>query len=211
MTEGSGKSTLLYCPSSFLYSNGISSITEKYLQQHSNIAMPARFAIVHFEYDDPNATPLKVAASLLRQLLANYHDIPDPLLMALAAASEKTSHPYSLRTVREWTSICLSYMPAVFFLFDAFNECEQSHRKDLLKYLSSLNQKRIRVRTLFMTTPDLQVPTKLAPVTMFEIAAQENDVRQYLRARLETTNAENDPVEFKDAIIAKVSKKSERQ
>ena len=117
-------------------------------------------------------------ASLLKQLVQERHVLPDEVKRLYQRHVDKRTRPSIDEVMMVLRSAMTSYS-RVFFVIDALDECENSHRKQLLKELSKLQaQVQANVFATSRFLPD--ITTNFNGKMSLEIRATEEDVRRYL-------------------------------
>lgn len=134
--------------SSLITEKGFSSVIIDHLQDRV-IHTGGRVLYFYFDYrQQSEQTPLKILATLLKQLIATYQGVPE-------GASKLFEHVVSGKDLPSWTLLVDAFIgicaqsEEVFLVLDAMDECDEhknrSHILDLLECLEEQSQLRILI------------------------------------------------------------------
>ncbi|KAF7503094.1 hypothetical protein GJ744_004341 [Endocarpon pusillum] len=134
-------------------------------------------------------TPQEVLASILQQILRRNVEIPDEIMRGLKTVASKSS----IQTMSDLESLLqkvLALHARVYLLIDAFDEFGDSKRSNVILLESLLKLVTDSTASIMITSrPDSIRHKKLTGALKIGIAANENDVRQYIRLRLEKSDS----------------------
>jgi hypothetical protein len=142
----------------------------------------------YFDYNDSERQTLEdVVTSLLKQLVYQIDTIPPDLEEAYDLHLHRGIR--ARPTVNRFSDLLINcskqFFTTVFLLIDAFDECLEARRPELLVHLQRFYEAGLR---LFLTTRSHllhQLEKKLQCAAKLEIYAQENDVQKYLTESLQ--------------------------
>jgi hypothetical protein len=112
---------------------------------------------------------------------------------------------------------CIEKFSTVFFIFDAFDECAEDQRSDVLKWLKKLLRSQLRV--LLTSRPHVSesldfceddgLQEWIKPKNTLEIRASIDDIAIYVERKLESEKRCND--ELKKTILKKITLNAQGQ
>jgi hypothetical protein len=142
---------------------------------------------IYFDYKAPqNSDANMVMSSLLKQLLG-YPSIQVPAsLETIYEAHVKRATRPELQQLEETFRSTVQQLPAFYIVFDAFDECTKDQQpaiRDIILRLSKLPN--IKIMVTSRPHSNFLENFELDKVRVFEIKADEGDVRKYLSKELE--------------------------
>ena len=171
----------------------MSTYIEDELQENAVVAS------VYFDYKDKESYSAKnIASNLLMQLVARFDEIPLDLIQIFEKKRKGHSYLKKMDELETWFLKCVDYLPPVFLILDALDECEDSAaRSAILSFLGRLKGHGVR---MFLTSRlDLPKPMNRAPV--INIRAKDSDVDTYVRAKLDELEEEEISQELEEEIV----------
>jgi hypothetical protein len=163
-------------------------------------------AFVYFDYNE-ELLPEDVVASVFIQLIEQRNTLPPSLLLEFDKWKKagRKSKPTGDRFT-ELLILCLSEFnfSKVFVVIDAFDECKEDSREDLLRQLEQLNKK-TEMRIFISTRPQhLDRLQKSFPGSLqLKIEAKEDDIQKYLEKKLKPRRFK---IDFNNQIIDVIKK-----
>jgi NACHT domain len=174
---------------------------------------------VYFQYD---ARSLHTSESVLRalcsQIVHQLGDVPQSLQTAYdrlkgGGMSGQPDKTFYLSLLTE----CIEKFSTVFFIFDAFDECMEDQRSDVLKWLQQLLRSQLRV--LLTARPHVSESPEfcedgglqewIQPENTLEISASTDDIASYLEQKLNSNKRCDD--EVKKTILDTISVNAQGQ
>lgn len=173
------------------------SIVVDYLQEHfksENVAV----VFVYFDYKaQQSQTAIDVRTNLLKQLLSHFEDIPAQLEAIYEGSARGNSRPDQL-IVTQLLRSCSRRYTSVFAVFDALDECNESHQTEILKLFADLQGFGYRLCISFRPHSKRLLNTPYDSKTI-EISADQSDLTNYVLTRLK--QKKNQSGELKDRCL----------
>jgi hypothetical protein len=158
---------------------------------------------IYFDYKiQTTQTTINIAENILRQLLVGLLDtIPSELESLYDEFVKKDARPV-LSDLYPILLLCIQKFPFVFAVFDALDECGDSHRREILGLISQLQKWGCRI--LMSSRPHLRksLEAQLNDAFTIEISADEEDVKNYISFRLDQCGNNNPELEQKCMNLA---------
>jgi NACHT domain len=151
----------------------------KMMIQHDNIGVAYLFCSYKTQNDQ---TALSLFAALLKQLVQNQLNLPDPVIRIYKDHSEKKSRPLFDEIFQVLQAICSNYT-IVYIVIDALDECANGTRVQLIDKLREL-QAKTDVRLLFTSRFNIKIEEKFQSDHRLEVRAGEEDVRRFLKGQM---------------------------
>ena len=172
----------------------------------------AGVAYFYFNYqDERKQTAELVLASLLRQIIESRPEIPKPV-SELYKRIESQQRQLQQQDLEQVILLTCANFKQIFIVIDALDECDNEHRKDLLRSLATFQK--IQTVTIFLTSrphAGQEITRKLGNSLQIEIGATDNDLRTYLSCKIdESDNVDVIDEEFKEEIIVKIIRAAHR-
>lgn len=135
-----------------------------------------------------------IAEKILRQLLGVLDTIP-PKLESLYDSCTRTNARAELSDLKRILLLCIHNFSSVYVVFDALDECDDSHRREILTFVSQLQKWGCRI--LMSSRPHLRnsLEEQLDDTLIIETKADEQDVRNYISCKLDQCGNNNPEVE----------------
>ena len=151
-------------------------------------------------------TAQSLLANLLKQLAQERNDVSKVIRQLYHSYSMKRTSATLCETVRALKSELQTYKK-VYIVIDALDECPQKARETLLQNLQSLLDTPGTVSLMITTRPNTAIK-EIREIRRLEIRAEDEDVGQYVRSRIEHStrlrnNVSRDP-ELEKMIIDKL-------
>lgn len=172
----------------------------------------AGVAHFYFNYQDGRKqTSELVLASLLRQITESRPEIPKPI-SELYKRIESQQRQLQQQDLEQAILISCAGFERTFIIIDALDECENEHKKDLLRSLAALQK--IPLVTISLTSgPHVgqEITRKLGKPLQIEIGATDTDLRTYLSSKIDDSdNVDVIDDDFKEEVIVKVIQAAHR-
>jgi hypothetical protein len=148
-------------------------------------------------------TALNVFASLLKQLAVRSKEKSSTLNTTYNRHHTRRTRPDLADLVDCIDSVCALFS-ASFIILDALDECEESHRRQVLKELSRLECKSVKV--LATGRQHIAGLENFKFSSTIQVRADIHDLRRYLENKLTETTLEN--MELKERIVDVLSTKA---
>jgi hypothetical protein len=153
---------------------------------------------LYFDYKSQQTqTALNIGLKLLTQLLSCLDDIPEEL----EALYSRGTKPDLAACKRLLTSLAQKG-PNVFAVFDAIDECHDTHQKEVLALFGHLQQSGYRL--LISSRPHLlqNLRDQLEDTEVMDIYADESDLKNYIKTRLREKGNKDQHLEYKCLDLA---------
>lgn len=143
-------------------------------------------AHIYFDYkEESRQTPAYVLASLVKQLAYQIPDLPG----AIEDLHNKREPEGKRPTIEELYSVLLSTtksFPHVFLLFDALDEYNQENKRgELLELFHRMCEPGAGISVFLTSRPHPEdIQDSLRDATRIEILAKEDDIRTYIREKI---------------------------
>ena len=171
-------------------------------------------AVAHFYFnyqDGRKQTAELVLASLLRQIIESRPEMPKPV-SELYKRIESQQRQLQQQDLEQAILLTCAGFEQTFIVIDALDECDNEHRKDLLRSLAALQK--VPSMAIFLTSrPHVgeEITRKLGNPLQIEIGATDIDLRTYLSRRIDDSdNVDVIDEEFKEEIIVKIIQAAHR-
>ena len=169
-------------------------------------------AYFYFNYQDRKSQSAEnVLASLLRQLAMSKPDIPAPVI-ELHKRIESQQRHLQQQDFEQAILLISAEFDATLIVIDAFDECENEARKDLLRSLAFLHREP-SIRLFLTSRPhsEQEIARKLGTPLKIEIGAKDSDLRAFLSSKIDDSdNFDVIDEEFQEEIIIKVTQAAHR-
>lgn len=174
---------------------------------------------MYFQYDARSLhTSVNVLRALCRQIVLQLGVVPQSLQTAYdrfkdGGTSGKPDKTFYLSLLTE----CIEKFSAVFIIFDAFDECAEDQRSDVLKWLQQLLRSQLRV--LLTARPHVSKSSEfceddglqewMQPESTLEISASPDDIAIYMDQKLKSNKRCDD--ELKKTILNTITVNAQGQ
>ena len=174
---------------------------------------------MYFQYDArSHHTSVNVLRALCRQIVLQLGVVPQSLQTAYdrfkdRGASGEPDKTFYISLLME----CIEKFSVVFLIFDAFDECAEDQRSDVLKWLQQLLRSQLRV--LLTARPHVSESPEfceddglqewMQPENTLEISASTDDIAFYLEQKLKSNKRCDD--ELKKAILNTITVNAQGQ
>ena len=159
----------------------LASTVVNYLEQNF-IQTDVGIAYIFFNYKEQEQTFINLISSLLRQLMQQEGKIPEDIIGLHRSHSNKGTRP----SVAEYSKLLQSKVMAlstVFIIVDALDECDEG--KTRVGFLAELRNLLPHIRLLVTSRPLVSIERSFEDDARLEIRAHDEDVKRYLRARIQ--------------------------
>lgn len=156
---------------------------------------------IYFDYKaQKTETAIDVARTLLKQLVTQCHNLPTGL-EALYERATKTDTDPDLAAFVEYLKIFSQSFP-IYAVFDAMDECADDCQEPILALFAELQESGWRL--LISCRPHLEsLQDQWRNIQIFEIVADESDLKNYILTRLQKEKNNNAILEMKCLELAK--------
>lgn len=139
---------------------------------------------MYFDYKaQQTQTPIDIVTGLLKQLLTQLADIPEELECLYDECTRADKKPDQSTLTQLLASVSQKFS-TVYMIFDALDECSDSHQKDMSGLFAQLQQSSHRLLISFRSHLN-KLGSTLFDIRIFQISANESDLKQYVTSRLE--------------------------
>lgn len=146
---------------------------------------------IYFDYNsETTQTTINIAENIPRQLLVFLDTIPSEL-ESLYDKFVRTNTRPALSDLEHIFLLCIQKFPSVFAVFDALDECDDNHQREILAFISQLQEWGCRI--LISSRPNLRKPLEdqLNDILTIEISADEQEIENYISYRLDQAGNSN--------------------
>jgi hypothetical protein len=179
------------------------------LRQKTNNLNRQKVGVVfyYFDYNIKDQTAGNVVKCLLKQLVYQLGPLP-PILESAYDSWVRDGVKPSQNLFSDVLVACSKQFSLVFIVLDAFDECPNSERSELVNHLDLFSQAQLRV---FLTTRPhvreldrVKKSLQASDSDILEIIAQGEDVEKYLARKMDE-RAEDIDEELRTAIVEKIT------
>ena len=152
-------------------------------------------AYFYFDYREQDVqTPTYFIASVLRQLAVQKVAFPQPLVDFYERFKQDQPQNVATELSQVFQEVCVTF-DKCFIVIDALDECNgKSHRKDVLRILSSLNLQTFRIFVTSRPHPH-EIKQQFQNAERIQIEASEADLKSYCRRMIESNESTCDIVD----------------
>ena len=142
-------------------------------------------AFVYCDYKDQSRqTALDLTGNLIQQLSARKDDLCSRVAQYFSGLDEKRTQP-SLEGYKGLLLSSCAVFSQTFVVVDALDECDMEVRRSFLQMLNTLEQNSVKI--LVTSRPNHEdIKMQFSSVLRTEIVAAEEDVRRYLKEKMES-------------------------
>lgn len=151
--------------------------------------------ILHLYLDyksQQSQTAVNIGLNLLKQLLSRLNEIPEELEDLYSRGTRP-----DLAVCKRLLTSLNQKVPQIFAVFDAVDECHDSHQKEVLALFGDLQQSGYRL--LISSRPHLlpNLRDQLTDTESIDIYADESDLKNYIKTRLREKGNKDQNLEHK--------------
>src|SRR5579862_2773471 len=172
---------------------------------HLNRAFYSECAISYVYFDYKSAITQNASdifTNMLKQICESFgHELPQDLYLKLNDMRlEARGNEADMRGVMQLILRCADYVPSVFLIFDALDECEDYHcRRNILEFIDTIQKDANNIRIFVTARPHISLGHVVAETIV--VRANALDIASYIHEKLASRRISQ---ELEDAITEKM-------